>query len=59
VLCASDEVGEGVDLVELAAVQEPAPALVRAAAHMGNGVDETAINQRQPVRREARLDRAR
>ena len=35
----------------------PAPALLRAAAHMRDRVDEAAIDQRQAIGREARVDR--
>ena len=50
-----EEVGERVGFLGELAFLVPAPALFRAAAHMGDGVDEAAIDQRQPVGREARV----
>jgi hypothetical protein len=44
-----DEVGEGVDLLLALAVLVPGIALVLAAADMGDGIDEAAIDQRQAL----------
>ena len=52
-----DEVGEGVALVLAAALLVPGEALVLAAADVGDGIDEAAVDQRQRVRVEARRDR--
>ena len=49
---AGDEVGEGVLLGHSPGVQEPAPALVRAATDVGDGIDPAAIDKAQPVCRE-------
>ena len=51
------EVGEGVGLLLALAVEVPAPALVRAAAHVGDGIDEAAVDQREAVGRERRRHR--
>ncbi len=55
VLGAGDEVGEGILLLVLAAVEEPAPALLRAAADVGGGPDPAAVDQRQVADRERGL----
>ena len=52
-----EEVAEGVRLLQELAVLVPAPALVGSAAHVGDGVDEAAVDQREAIAREARLDR--
>ena len=51
------EVVEGVGLLLALAVEIPAPALVGAAADVGDGIDEAAIDQRQAVGRERRRHR--
>src|SRR5262249_19875394 len=45
----SDKVGESVDLLVALAVLVPAITLVLAAAHMGDGVDEAAIDEAQRI----------
>ena len=45
IFAGGDEVGEGVDLLLALAVLVPAIALVLAAAHMGDGIDEAAIDE--------------
>ena len=57
VLGAGDEVGEGVYFLLLAPVLEPTPALLRAAAHVGHGPDEAAVDERKIADREARIHR--
>ena len=52
-----DEIVERVRLLGELAVPVPAPALFRAAAHMRDGENESAIDQRQPVGAERRRDR--
>ena len=52
-----DEVAKGVGLGGELAGLVPTPALFRAAAHMGDGVDEAAVDQRQAVGREASVYR--
>ena len=44
-----DEIAERVGLVGELAVLVPAPALLGSAAHMGDRVDEAAIDQRQAI----------
>ena len=50
-----DEIGERIHLVELAAVVVPGAAHFLAAAHMGDGIDEAAVDQAQARRRKARV----
>src|SRR5690606_10216555 len=50
---AGDEIGEGVGLLLALAVIIPGPALVLAAADMGDGIDEAAIDERKRVRAES------
>ena len=52
-LTGRDEIGEAVDLLLPLAVLVPAIALVLAAAHMGNGIDEAAIHKAKRVGGEA------
>ena len=49
VLGDGDEVGERVDLVRQAAGIVPRVALLAAAADVGDGIDEPAVHQRQPL----------
>src|SRR5208282_347710 len=51
-----EEIAEGVRLLAELAVLVPAPALVRAAAHMGDRDHEAAVDEREAVGRKARLD---
>ncbi len=51
---AGDEVREGVGLLLALAVEVPAPALLGAAADMGDRVDEAAVDEAQQVRAERR-----
>src|SRR4029079_5438853 len=53
----SDEVGEGVDFVLALTFLAPAIALVLAAAHMADRVDEAAIDERKRVGGESRRHR--
>ena len=46
---AGGEIVKAVGLLLALAVEIPAPALVGAAADMGDGIDEAAVDQRQPV----------
>ncbi len=52
-----EKIAEGVGLGGELAGFVPAPALLGAAAHMGDGVDEAAVDQRQAVGREAGVHR--
>src|SRR6185503_12988011 len=52
-LARGDEVGEGVELLLALAVGVPAITLVLAAADVGDGEDETAIDEAEPAGREA------
>ena len=54
-LGAGDEVGEGVGFLGLAAIQEPTPALVGPAAHMGDGPDPSPVHQAEIADRKAGL----
>ena len=44
-----DEIRKRVLLVRKLALTVPAPALLGAAAHMGDCIDEAAVDQRKPV----------
>jgi len=56
-LARGDEIGEAVGLVGELALAVPAPALLGAAAYVGDGIDEAAIDQGQARGREPRRDR--
>ena len=52
-----DEIAEGVHFLRQLPFAVPAPTLLAAAAHMGDGVDEAAIDEREPVGIEGCWDR--
>ena len=54
-LGASDKVGERVSLIQHASVLEPSPPVFRTAADMGNGPDESPIEQAQSGMRKGRV----
>ena len=55
-LARGDEVGEGVELLLALALRIPAIALVLAAADVGDGEDEAAVDEAEPAGREACRD---
>ena len=57
ILAHRDEIGERVRFLRQLAFAIPAPALLAAATHMGDGVDEAAIDEREPVGIEGGRDR--
>ncbi len=48
-MAAGDEIRKGVGLLLALAVHVPAPSLLGAASHMGDGVDEAAVDEREQV----------